>query len=89
MSKMFSYMRCFLCAFVLCFGVCSHRCHFYRIHCTYMGGYTSQEVTGLACQRNMYDEIKLGGLKVEDASPGVLGRFYIEVRLSNVIAVII
>ncbi|KAL5780952.1 hypothetical protein ACOSQ2_011689 [Xanthoceras sorbifolium] len=51
-----------------------------KIHCTYMGGYASQEVTGSTCQRGMYDEIKLGGFKMEDASPGVLGRFFIEVE---------
>ncbi|KAK4859375.1 hypothetical protein QYF36_004440 [Acer negundo] len=51
-----------------------------KIHCTYMGGYTSREVTGSICQRTMYDEVKLGGFKIEDASPGILGRFFIEVE---------
>nr|AVV48328.1 squamosa promoter binding-like protein [Litchi chinensis] len=51
-----------------------------KIHCTYMGGYMSQEVMGLTCQRTVYDEIKLGGFKVEDVSPGVLGRIFIEVE---------
>ncbi|XP_031270291.1 squamosa promoter-binding-like protein 14 [Pistacia vera] len=51
-----------------------------KIHCTYMGGYTSQEVTGSTYQGIMYDEINLGGLKFQDASPSVIGRFFVEVE---------
>lgn len=50
-----------------------------------MGGYTSHEVTGSTYLGTMYDEIKLDGLKFGDASPGVIGRFFVEVRLLNVI----
>ncbi|XP_044475150.1 squamosa promoter-binding-like protein 14 [Mangifera indica] len=51
-----------------------------KIHCTYMGGYTSHEVTGSTYLGTMYDEIKLDGLKFGDASPGVIGRFFVEVE---------
>ncbi|CAN6580036.1 unnamed protein product [Malus baccata var. baccata] len=51
-----------------------------RIHCTYMGGYTSKEATGSACRGTMYDEINLGSFQIHDASPGVLGRCFIEVE---------
>lgn len=51
-----------------------------RIHCTFMGGYASQEVTSSTCQGSIYDEINLAGLKIQDTSPSVLGRFFIEVE---------
>lgn len=49
-----------------------------RIHCTYMGGYTSKEI-GTTFHGTMYDEINLGNFQIHDASPGVLGRCFIEV----------
>ncbi|KAL5557641.1 hypothetical protein UlMin_033852 [Ulmus minor] len=51
-----------------------------KIHCTYMGGYTSQEVKGLTYHGTKYEEINLNGFKIRDASPGVLGRCFIEVE---------
>ena len=44
-----------------------------------MGGYTSQEVKGSTCHGTKYEEINLNGFKIRDASPGVLGRCFIEV----------
>lgn len=43
-----------------------------------MGGYTSKEV-GTTFHGTMYDEINLGNFQINDASPGVLGRCFIEV----------
>lgn len=43
------------------------------------GGYTSKKITGSTCCGTMYEEINLDGFKVQDASPGVLGRCFIEV----------
>lgn len=54
---------------------------FCRIHCTDTGCYTSAEVTGSAYPGMAHDEIKLGSFKVKNASPGVLGRCFIEVNL--------
>ncbi|CBI40788.3 unnamed protein product, partial [Vitis vinifera] len=51
-----------------------------KIHCTYMGGYTSKEVPGLARQGTVYDEISFGSFKINDAIPSVLGRCFIEVE---------
>lgn len=51
-----------------------------KIHCTFMGGYASQGVTSSTCQGSIYDEIILAGLKIQDTSPSVLGRFFIEVE---------
>lgn len=57
--------------------------HSFRIHCTYMGGYTTKEVRGSTCHGTMYEEINVSGFKIHDASPGVLGRCFIEVVLDN------
>lgn len=46
-----------------------------------MGGYTSKEFTGLTYPGSIYDEISMGGFKIHGASPSVLGRCFIEVRL--------
>ncbi|TKY69131.1 Squamosa promoter-binding protein 14 [Spatholobus suberectus] len=51
-----------------------------KIHCTGTGSYTSAEVTGSAYPGVIYDKIKLGGFKVQEVSPGVLGRCFIEVE---------
>ncbi|KAK7308519.1 hypothetical protein VNO77_42129 [Canavalia gladiata] len=51
-----------------------------KIHCTGTGSYTSAEVIGSPYPGVTYDKIKLGGLKVQDALPGVLGRCFIEVE---------
>ncbi|KAL2347904.1 hypothetical protein Fmac_001904 [Flemingia macrophylla] len=51
-----------------------------KIHCTGTGSYTSAEVIGSAYSGVMHDKIKLGGFKVQDVSPGVLGRCFIEVE---------
>ncbi|XP_061373386.1 squamosa promoter-binding-like protein 14 [Gastrolobium bilobum] len=51
-----------------------------KIHCTGTGCYTSAEVIGPAYPGMTYDKIKLGGFKVQNASPGVLGRCFIEVE---------
>ncbi|XP_050376111.1 squamosa promoter-binding-like protein 14 [Argentina anserina] len=49
-----------------------------KIHCTYMGSCTSKEV-GTSYHGTAYDEINLSSFKIHDASPGVLGRCFIEV----------
>lgn len=51
-----------------------------KIHCTYMGGYTTKEVSGSTSHGTMYEEISLCGFKIHDASPGVFGRCFIEVE---------
>ncbi|XP_021900760.1 squamosa promoter-binding-like protein 14 [Carica papaya] len=51
-----------------------------KIHCMYTGGYKTMEITGSTCQGTAYDEIKLGGFRIQDACPGVLGRCFIEVE---------
>ncbi|KAJ7967023.1 Squamosa promoter binding-like protein [Quillaja saponaria] len=51
-----------------------------KIHCTYMGGYTSKDVTGSTYNGTAHDEINLAGFKIHGASPGVLGRCFIEVE---------
>ncbi|XP_034905418.1 squamosa promoter-binding-like protein 14 isoform X2 [Populus alba] len=51
-----------------------------KIHCTYMGGYTSKEVTDSSSPGSMYDEINVGGFKIHVPSPSILGRCFIEVE---------
>lgn len=53
-----------------------------KIHCTYMGGYTSSEVPGSGSTHPeaRYDEISLRSFKVHGAVSGVLGRCFIEVE---------
>ncbi|KAJ4849144.1 hypothetical protein Tsubulata_040173 [Turnera subulata] len=51
-----------------------------KIHCTYMGGYTTKEIMGSSSPGSIYDEINLGGFKIHEASPGLLGRCFIEVE---------
>ncbi|XP_011034772.1 PREDICTED: squamosa promoter-binding-like protein 14 isoform X2 [Populus euphratica] len=51
-----------------------------KIHCTYMGGYTSKEVTDSSSPGSMYDEINVGGFKIHGPSPSILGRCFIEVE---------
>ncbi|KAK7407763.1 hypothetical protein VNO78_09820 [Psophocarpus tetragonolobus] len=51
-----------------------------KIHCTGTGSYTSAEVIGSAYPGVTYDKIKLIGFKVQDESPVVLGRCFIEVE---------
>ncbi|KAJ6351900.1 hypothetical protein OIU76_001173 [Salix suchowensis] len=51
-----------------------------RIHCTYMGGYTSKEITGSTSPGSLYDEINVGGFRIHGPSPGILGRCFIEVE---------
>jgi len=53
--------------------------NFCRIHCTGTGSYSSAEVIRSSYPGVMYDKIKLSGFKVQDVSPGVVGRFFIEV----------
>ncbi|KAK4600385.1 hypothetical protein RGQ29_010154 [Quercus rubra] len=54
--------------------------HGTKIHCTYMGGYTSKEITGSTYQDTACDEINLVDFKIDNASPGVVGRCFIEVE---------
>ncbi|KAF2310822.1 hypothetical protein GH714_017456 [Hevea brasiliensis] len=51
-----------------------------KIHCTYMGGYTSMDVIGSTSPGAMYDEINVNGFKIHGASSSVLGRCFIEVE---------
>lgn len=53
---------------------------FCRVHCTGTGCYTSAKVM-VSAPGMAYDEIKLGGFEVQNTSPGVLGRIFIEVDL--------
>lgn len=53
----------------------------FRIHCTNMSCYSSEEVVGPVYSGMTCDEIKLGRFKVHNASPGVFGRCFIEVGL--------
>ncbi|KAM7253347.1 hypothetical protein ACFE04_025965 [Oxalis oulophora] len=54
--------------------------HGTRIHCTLDGGYVTKQVAGLTHEGTVYDELKLGGLKIQGESPGMLGRCFIEVE---------
>ncbi|KAG6699737.1 hypothetical protein I3842_08G079800 [Carya illinoinensis] len=51
-----------------------------KIHCTYMGGYISKEVSESTCQGTSYDKINLVSFKIHCESPGGVGRFFIEVE---------
>ncbi|CAI8605341.1 unnamed protein product [Vicia faba] len=51
-----------------------------RIHCTGADCYSSLEVIGSVDPGMVYDEIKLSGFKVQNTSPGVLGRCFVEVE---------
>ncbi|KAJ4967329.1 hypothetical protein NE237_019178 [Protea cynaroides] len=51
-----------------------------KIHCTYKGGYMSKEVSGSAYEGTMYDDSSMESFKFPGGSPGVLGRFFIEVE---------
>ncbi|XP_042508479.1 squamosa promoter-binding-like protein 15 [Macadamia integrifolia] len=51
-----------------------------KIHCTYMGGYLSKEVSGLSYEGTMYDDSSIESFKFSGGSPGVLGRIFIEVE---------
>ncbi|XP_058724125.1 squamosa promoter-binding-like protein 14 [Vicia villosa] len=51
-----------------------------NIHCTEADCSLSSEVIGSVDPGMVYDEIKLSGFKVQNTSPGVLGRCFIEVE---------
>ncbi|XP_059459611.1 squamosa promoter-binding-like protein 14 [Corylus avellana] len=51
-----------------------------KIHCTNMGGYTSKEITEPSYQGTTNDEINLVSYNIHPASPGVVGRCFIEVE---------
>ncbi|EEF52933.1 Squamosa promoter-binding protein, putative [Ricinus communis] len=51
-----------------------------KIHCTYMGGYTSMEVMESTLPGAIYDEINMSGFKVHGSPPSSLGRLFIEVE---------
>lgn len=51
-----------------------------KIHCTYMGGYSSLDVLRSPDQGSSCDEIKLSEFKVHAAASSALGRCYIEVE---------
>ncbi|XP_021283617.1 squamosa promoter-binding-like protein 14 [Herrania umbratica] len=51
-----------------------------KIHCAYMGGYSSMQISGSAYQGTTYDEVSLGGFKVQVSAPSAVGRFFIEVE---------
>lgn len=50
-----------------------------KIHCTYMGGYTSEEIRDSSYQGTTTDEINLVRYKIR-TSPGFIGRCFIEVE---------
>ncbi|XP_039026598.1 squamosa promoter-binding-like protein 14 [Hibiscus syriacus] len=51
-----------------------------KIHCAYMGGYSSMEISGLAYKGATCDEVNMGGFKIQVPSPKALGRCFIEVE---------
>ena len=50
-----------------------------------MGGYTTKEIGKSTNRGSMYEEVDLYGFKIHDASPGVLGRCFIEVLSNNLV----
>uniref|UniRef100_A0A1D1Y3W2 Squamosa promoter-binding-like protein 15 n=2 Tax=Anthurium amnicola TaxID=1678845 RepID=A0A1D1Y3W2_9ARAE len=51
-----------------------------KIHCTYMGGYTSKEVLGSAYPGTIYDDSSIEMFNFPGGVPNVFGRFFIEVE---------
>ncbi|XVF35785.1 hypothetical protein REPUB_Repub19eG0000900 [Reevesia pubescens] len=51
-----------------------------EIHCAYMGGYSSMQISGSAYKGNTYDEVNMGGFKIQVSSQSALGRCFIEVE---------
>ncbi|XP_057975614.1 squamosa promoter-binding-like protein 14 [Malania oleifera] len=51
-----------------------------KIHCTYMGGYMSKEVSDSSHQGSIYDEINYGSFKICNTAPSTVGRCFIEVE---------
>ncbi|XP_058073325.1 squamosa promoter-binding-like protein 15 isoform X2 [Magnolia sinica] len=51
-----------------------------KIHCTYMGGYVSKEVSGSAYSGTMYEDSSLESFNFPGGAPNVLGRCFIEVE---------
>ncbi|XVE94349.1 hypothetical protein REPUB_Repub02eG0001500 [Reevesia pubescens] len=51
-----------------------------EIRCAYMGGYSSMQISGSAFQGTTYDEVNMGGFKIQVSSPSALGRCFIEVE---------
>ncbi|KAE8654105.1 Squamosa promoter-binding-like protein 16 [Hibiscus syriacus] len=51
-----------------------------EIHCAYMGGYSSMQISGLTYKGVAYDEVNMDGFKIQVPSPKALGRCFIEVE---------
>ncbi|XP_039113819.1 squamosa promoter-binding-like protein 15 [Dioscorea cayenensis subsp. rotundata] len=51
-----------------------------KIHCTYMGGYTSKEVLGSAYPGTIYDDSSSESFSFPGGSPNTFGRCFIEVE---------
>lgn len=51
-----------------------------KIHCTYMGGYTSKEVLGSAHPGTIYDDSSLESFSLPAGLPNAFGRCFIEVE---------
>ncbi|KAK8560351.1 hypothetical protein V6N13_082797 [Hibiscus sabdariffa] len=51
-----------------------------EIHCAYMGGYSSMQISGLSYKGAAYEEVNMGGFKIQVPSPKALGRCFIEVE---------
>ncbi|XP_065881441.1 squamosa promoter-binding-like protein 14 [Euphorbia lathyris] len=51
-----------------------------KIHCTYMGGYTSMEVMGSTSPGARNDEVNMNNFEIHGASPSAFGRCFIEVE---------
>ncbi|KAE8704251.1 Squamosa promoter-binding-like protein 14 [Hibiscus syriacus] len=51
-----------------------------KIHCAYMGGYSSIEISGLAYKGATCDEVNMGSFKIQVPSPKALGRCFVEVE---------
>ncbi|KAK2988167.1 hypothetical protein RJ640_020649 [Escallonia rubra] len=51
-----------------------------KIHCTHMGECLLKEVPQSACEKTLYDEIRLGSFIINDEAPSALGRCFIEIE---------
>ncbi|KAK9026121.1 hypothetical protein V6N11_038967 [Hibiscus sabdariffa] len=51
-----------------------------KIHCAYMGGYSSMQISGLTYKGATYDEVNMSGFKIQVPSPKALGRCFVEVE---------
>lgn len=51
-----------------------------KIHCAYLGGYSTKKVSESTSQGAVYDEVNMVGFKIQVSSSNALGRCFIEVE---------